>query len=157
MQYWQIAAGDGTVDMVEIFLKLKIALIGPGSGGDYFDNKNEYDKLGIDGQLVKRFAEEVQIGDIFVLKHILHPQEHTWQVIAVGKVVGPYRYEPIFDRVDCYEWDVQHCRRVLWVVPKRRIKVKYGGAPIRLQRIEENNPLKKAANRILSGKVEVEE
>ena len=34
MTYWQIAAGDGTVDLVDIFLKLSVALIGPGNGGD---------------------------------------------------------------------------------------------------------------------------
>lgn len=39
MTYWQIAAGDGTVDLVDIFLKLIVALIGPGNEGDYFDNK----------------------------------------------------------------------------------------------------------------------
>lgn len=39
MNYWQIAAGDGTTDYTDIFLKLNVALIGPGNNGDYFDNK----------------------------------------------------------------------------------------------------------------------
>lgn len=154
MQYWQIGTGDGQVDMVDIFLKLKLALIGPGQEGDYFDNQQAYINLGIDGQLVKRFAEEVQLGDIFVLKHIINPQLKTWRIFAVGKVAGPYRYEPIFDKVDQYEWDVQHCRRVLWKIPKHEIVVQYGGAPIRLQKMDQNNPLKMKAVEILNGEVE---
>ncbi len=154
MQYWQIGTGDGQVDMVDIFIKLKLALIGPGREGDYFDNKHAYMNMGIDGQIVQRFAEDVQIGDIFVLKHILNSQKKTWKVFAVGEVVGPYRYEPIFDKVDCYEWDVQHCRRVLWKVPKNETISDHGGAPIRLQRIEQDNPLSKIASQILNGKIE---
>ncbi len=157
MEYWQIAAGDGSVDMVDIFLKLKIALVGPGREGDYFDNKSAYEKMDRDGRLVRRFAEDVKIGDIFVLKHIIHPQDKIWRVYAVGMVAGPYRYEPIFDRVDSYQWDVQHCRRVLWKVPKDELTVKYGGAPIRLQRMESDNPLKKIADKVLRGKIELVE
>lgn len=149
MNYWQIAAGDGTVDMVDIFLKLNIALIGPGNEGDYFDNKSTYDNMGRDGDLVRVFAQDVQVGDVFVLKHIDNSQKKTWHVIAVGKVVGPYRYEPIFDKVDCYKWDVQHCRRVIWKVPQEKVIVEMGGAPIRIQRISDDNPLKEAADKIL--------
>lgn len=154
MQYWQIAPGDGNVDMVDIFFKLKVALIGPGREGDYFDNKSKYDKMENDGPFVRRFAEEVQIGDIFVLKRIIHPQNKIWRVFAVGEVAGPYRYEPIFDKVDCYEWDVQHCRRVLWRIPKKELTVQYGGAPNRLQRLDVDNPLRKEADKVLKGKVE---
>lgn len=153
MQYWQIGTGDGQVNMVDIFLKLKLALIGPGRNGDYFDNQQAYRNL-VDGQLIKRFAEEVQIGDIFVLKHIINPHLKTWRIFAVGEVAGPYRYEPIFDRVDQYEWDVQHCRRVLWKIPKQEIAVKNGGAPIRFQKMDEDNPLSMKAMEILNGKIE---
>ena len=150
MTYWQIAAGDGTVDLVDIFLKLNVALIGPGNEGDYFDNKATYDNMGRDGDLVRAFAQDVQIGDILILKHLENPHTKTWNVIAVGRVVGPYRYEPLFDKVDCYKWDVQHCRRVIWTQPDSKVIVKGGGAPIRIQRVNETNPLKEAANKILN-------
>lgn len=149
MQYWQIGTGDGQVDMVEIFVKLSVALLGPGREGDFFDNREKYDQL-TDGYLVREFAEEIQIGDVLVLKHIENPQLKTWRIFAVGEVVGPYRYEPIFDRVDKSVWDVQHCRRVRWKVPKVETIVNKGGAPIRLQRLlDEDNPMKIIAKQIL--------
>lgn len=149
MQYWQIGIGDGQVDMVELFLKLNVALLGPGKNGDYFDNRYAYDHMP-DGHLVKKFADEIQIGDILVLKHIANPQTKTWIIYAVGEVVGPYRYEPIFDCVDRSGWDVQHCRRVKWKIPVDRTIVTMGGAPIRLQRLDDDNPMKIKAEEVLS-------
>ena len=149
MNYWQISAGDGTTDMLDIFMKLNVALIGPGRNGDYFDNYEKYDKMGTDGDLVRRFAKEIQIGDILVLKHIKHPINKTWNILAVGEVIGPYRFEPIFDKVDYDEWDVQHCRRVKWHIPEEEVIVQNGGAPIRLQKLGEDNPLKTKAVEIL--------
>jgi hypothetical protein len=96
----------------------------------------------------------VQVEDVFVLKHIIDPNKKTWHVIAVGEVVSPYRYEPIFNSVDSNEWDVQHCRRVIWWIPKQKVIVQGGGAPIRIQRISEQNPLKKAADDIFNGSIE---
>ena len=148
MQYWQIGIGDGEVDMVEIFLKLNVALVGPGKGGDFFDNRATYEHMK-DGHLIQKFAEEVQIGDILVLKHIENPQTKTWRIYAVGKVVSPYRYEPIFDCVDKSGWDVQHCRRVQWKIPTEKTIVVMGGAPIRLQRLDDDNPMKLKAMEIL--------
>ena len=149
MQYWQIGIGDGQVDMVDIFIKLNVALIGPGRQGDYYDNKEKYINTN-DGHLVQKFAEEVHIGDVFVLKHIINPQTKLWKIYAVGEVVGPYRYEPIFDSVDEKEWDVQHCHRVIWKdVRDKNITVDFGGAPIRFQRLSDNNPLKLKAEELL--------
>lgn len=149
MQYWQIGIGDGQVDMVDIFIKLNVALIGPGRSGDYYDNKEKYEDTH-DGHLVQKFAEEVQVGDVLVLKHIINPQTKLWRIYAVGKVVGPYRYEPIFDSVDENGWDVQHCRRVMWKdVRDQNITVDFGGAPIRLQRLSDENPLKLKAEELL--------
>ncbi|MCT4796352.1 hypothetical protein [Exiguobacterium alkaliphilum] len=36
--YWQIAAGNGEVNLEELFLKLNVALIGPARLGEYFEN-----------------------------------------------------------------------------------------------------------------------
>lgn len=153
MNYWQISAGNGQVDLVDIFLKLNVALLGPGRYGDYFDNKSEYEEIS-DGHLIKKFAEDVQTGDVFVLKHIKDPNKKTWHVIAVGEVMSPYRYEPIFNSVDSSEWDVQHCRRVVWWIPEEEQIVDGGGAPIRLQRLSEENPLRKKADDIFAGEID---
>lgn len=149
MNYWQISAGDGTTDIVDIFLKLNVALIGPGSEGDYFDNKERYSDMGIDGQLVERFANQVKIGDILVLKHIKNPVAKVWRILAVGEVVGPYRFEPIFDNVDYDGWAVQHCRRVKWYKPEKEVLVEKGGAPVRIQSLGNDNPMKKKAEEVI--------
>lgn len=150
MTYWQIAAGDGNTDMVQIFLKLGVALIGPGRFGDYFDNKEEYlEKGNNDKNLVRFFAEEVKIDDILVLKHIINSHKNEWEIIAIGKVVSPYRYEPIFDKVDSSKWDVQHCRRVRWWKPEEKLIVNGGGAPIRIQRLGEENEMKLVAEELI--------
>lgn len=150
MNFWQMSAGDGTTDVLDVFLKLKVALIGPGIEGDYFDNIQTYDEMNVNGNLVRRFAKEMEIGDIIVLKHIKDPNKKTWSILSIGTVVSPYRYEPIFDRVDDAKWDMQHCRRVEWIVPGYEITVQNGGAPIRLQRLSEDNPLRTKAEEIIS-------
>lgn len=151
MKFWQIASGDGNVDLLEIFLKVKIALIGPGTHGDYFDNITNYRKLP-DGKIIKWFCEDVKIGDIFILKHVVNPhQPPTWEIKAVGKVLSPYRHEPIFRDCDFSGWDMQHCRRIDWKTPSTQLIVQGGGAPIRFQRIEVNNPLVTASKKAFPG------
>ena len=148
MKCWQIASGDGTVDLEAIFLKLNVALIGPGNLGDYFDHRDEYLKLG-DGFLVKRFCEEVAIGDILILKRMVNPQTAEWDIKAAGKVIGAYRFEPIFECVDVSQWQMQHCRRVYWTVPPQPIRVIGGGAPVRIQTCAEDNALVAPARDLL--------
>jgi predicted Mrr-cat superfamily restriction endonuclease len=150
MTYWQIASGDGTVDLEAIFLKLNVALIGPGDLGDYFDHRDEY-LAQDDGYLVRAFCEEVLIGDIFILKRMVNPRNAEWDIKAVGKVVGGYRYEPIFECVDVSRWQMQHCRRVHWVVPQQPIRVTGGGAPVRIQRCDDSNVLVTKARELFNG------
>jgi hypothetical protein len=149
MTYWQIASGDGTVDLEAIFLKLNVALIGPGDLGDYYDHRADYLALD-DGYLVRAFCEEVAIGDILILKRMVNPHTAEWDIKAVGKVIGPYRYEPIFESVDVSEWQMQHCRRIEWTVPLQPVRVTGGGAPVRIQRCAEENPLVIKAHELLA-------
>lgn len=148
MNYWQISDGDGNTNLKEVFIDLNVALIGPGGLGNYFDKKSEYENMGRDGDLVGVLAEKVQVGDIFVLKHIKNPNTQTWQILAVGEVVGEYRYESIFSDVGITGWDIQHCRRVKWKVPENEILVNNGGAPIRIQRLDDVNPMKLKAEEL---------
>ena len=149
MVFWQIASGDGNVDLDAVFFKLNVALIGPGSLGDYFDHRTRYAELD-DGHYVRSFCEEVSVGDILILKRMVNPHAAEWDIKAVGKVVGEYRYEPIFERVDVSGWDMQHCRRVHWIVPPKPIRINGGGAPGRIQRCKDDNILVARARKILS-------
>ncbi|HVC96784.1 MAG TPA: hypothetical protein VND64_24105 [Pirellulales bacterium] len=148
MAFWQIASGDGTVDLETVFLKLSVALLGPGGLGDYFDHRAEYLALN-DGHLVRAFCEDVEVGDALILKRMVNPHTAEWDIKGVGMVVGAYRYEPIFERVDVSRWDMQHCRRVNWIVPKRAIRVTGGGAPVRIQRCADDNILVAKARELL--------
>ena len=151
MAYWQMACGDGNVDLEEIFLKLNVALVGPGDIGDYFDHKAQY---ALEDKRVRRFCDEVEIGDIFVLKRVLNPHTREWQIIAVGEVIGPYRYEPIFKDTDVDSWQMQHCRRVHWkVVPTQQVVVQGGGAPITIQKLRDDNPLRLRADELLQNQL----
>lgn len=111
MSYWQIANGYDGMDLSEVFLRLGVALLGPGSLGDFYDRQGKYEKecRAAEYQILHSFCCSVTVGDKIVLRNSHH------EVLAVGTVKSPYRFEPIFDTVDIRGWDMQHCRRVDWV------------------------------------------
>jgi predicted Mrr-cat superfamily restriction endonuclease len=154
MKFWQIMAGDGVVDLESIFKKLNVALIGPGDLGDYFDHRDAYMQRteDRDHQLVRVFCEDVAVGDAMILIRAVNPRGSEWAIEAVGTVAGAYRYEPIFESADVSRWDMQHCRRVKWVIPPEPIRVVGGGFPIRIQRCSDDNPLVAKAREFLAGR-----
>jgi hypothetical protein len=70
MTIWQVAAGDGSRDYSDVFLKFGVILVGPGSEGDYFANKDTYNnnESGAYRSFIEPFAERVRVGDLVVLK-----------------------------------------------------------------------------------------
>lgn len=114
---WQVAAGDGSRDYADIFLKFGVILVGPGSEGNYFDNKETY----INQQhwayrpFIPTIAEQMKQGDFVVLKK---PQSNEWEIIAIGEVVSDYIHTETFGDVD--GWDLQHCRRIKWKIPEEK-------------------------------------
>lgn len=116
MAYWQVSAGyggesGGGRDYHDVFLDYGVMLIGPGEYGEYHQNRARYEREK-DGGDVKRFAEEVSIGDVVVLKR---PSGRRWKVLAVGEVKSGYVWLEMFDDVE--GWDIQHGRHVEWVKP----------------------------------------
>jgi hypothetical protein len=111
---WQVAAGDGSRDYSDVFLKFGVILIGPGSQGNYFSNKDAYndETSWAYRSFIKPFAEAVQIGDLAVLKR---RNGSEWEVIAVGEVTSKYLHREVFGDVE--GWYLQHCRQVHWKVP----------------------------------------
>ena len=99
MNIWQIAAGDGSRDYSEAFLKYGVILIGPGNDGDYFSNRQIYDNPSHPSyrDFFPSFAEVLKQDDLVILKR---PCGDKWEFISVGKVESDYLYMELFDDVD---------------------------------------------------------
>lgn len=100
---WQISAGPASRSYVDVFLKYGVALVGPGDAGPWTSARDDGE---FEGGFVRRFASEVAVGDVFVLRTGLAT------VAAIGLVAGAYEYDNAFDDVN--GWDLQHMRRVRW-------------------------------------------
>lgn len=148
MKYWQISAGNESVDLSDIFIKLNVALQGSGDYGDYFDNKLLYKDLGSSGRIIKTFAEDMKIGDRLILKRLKSEVEGNFEIVAVGEVLGPYRYEPIFSDVEFEGLGLQHCRRVKWYIPKEEMILVDAGVYENIQKLEDDNPMRKKGEEI---------
>ena len=121
MSIWQVAAGDGSRDYADVFLKFGVILVGPGSLGNYFEKKNVYTDSESEWyrDFIPTIAENIRIGDLVVLKR---PHSLKWEIVAVGEVISDYEYQEVFSDVD--GWDLQHCRRVRWKKPKELTIIK---------------------------------
>ena len=62
---WQISAGPASRSYVDVFLKYGVALIGPGDAGPWTPERDDGE---FEGGFVRRFASEVAVGDVFVLR-----------------------------------------------------------------------------------------
>ena len=62
---WQVSGGPTNRSYANIFLKHGVALIGPGDSGPW---RPDRDDEAFDGGCVRRFATEVQPGDVFLLR-----------------------------------------------------------------------------------------
>jgi hypothetical protein len=100
---WQILAGPASRSYADVFLRHGVGLIGPGDGGPWHGGRRDEE---YDGTTVRRFATEVEQGDVFLLR------SGTSGVRAVGVVASDYLYLNRFDDVN--GWDLQHARRVRW-------------------------------------------
>jgi hypothetical protein len=114
MTIWQVAAGDGSRDYSDVFLKFGVILVGPGSEGNYFANKDAYNNSESSAyrQFIEPFAEAVRVGDLVVLKR---PRGDQWEIVAIGEVTSEYLHQEVFGDVE--GWDLQHCRQVRWKSP----------------------------------------
>lgn len=116
MTVWQVAAGDGARDYAWVFLKFGVMLVGPGYPGPYEEHVDEYNA--INRPFIKRFAKEICIGDLIVLKR---PSGYLWEIVAVGEVSGSYAHVEAFADVD--GWDLHHSRAVRWKIPMEPVVI----------------------------------
>jgi hypothetical protein len=101
---WQISGGPASRAYAEVFLKHGVALIGPGDTGPWSRVRYEHD-FALQG-FVGRFAEEISVGDVLLLR------TGAATISAAGIVASEYMYLDQFDDVN--GWDLQHVRRVRW-------------------------------------------
>lgn len=113
---WQLAGGPSSRSYADLLLKFAVGLVGPGDAGPW---KPERDDDEFEGGFVRRFASEVRIGDVFLLRTGISG------ICAVGLVASEYQYLTQFDDVN--GWDLQHARRVQWC---RLPEVYDFGAPV---------------------------
>ena len=111
---WEQATGDGDRSYAHYCLQWGVILNGPGNPGNWFEQKDKSYQNVITAQKrtdLRRFSEDMQDGDIVVLK--------SGQMIgeAIGVIVGDYEWRPDFGDID--GWNLQHVRRVSWLYTER--------------------------------------
>jgi len=100
---WHISGGPASRSYAEVFLRHGVGLIGPGDAGPWAPERDDDE---FEGGFVRRFASEVKVGDVFLLR------TGSSGICAVGIVASEYLYLNQFDEVN--GWDLQHARRVRW-------------------------------------------
>lgn len=106
---WQIWSGPGSGLFAEAFLRHGVALLGPAGPGRWNSERSVEDYLDDEengGATIGRFAAEMQVGDIVLMR--TGPD----RVTAIGIVATPYEFLECFDDVN--GWDIPHGRRVRW-------------------------------------------
>lgn len=100
---WQLAGGPASRPYADVFLRHGVGLIGPGDAGPWKPERGDDE---FEGGFVRRFASEMQVGDVALLRTGMAT------ITAVGIVASDYLYLNQFDDVN--GWDLQHARRIRW-------------------------------------------
>ena len=148
MNYWQIAAGVGDRDYADVFLRFGVALVGPGRHGPFPQHPDKYRERGDWNSRIERLADDVEIGDVVILKR---GNGARGQIVAAGRVTKDYEWIEAFGDVE--GWDLQHCRRVDWFKANEPIPV-VGLARGTLSQVNSAGP-REAADGLLSSGVRV--
>ena len=124
---WQISGGPVSRAYADVFLRHGVASIGPGDAGPW--SPERVDDTFEDG-VVRRFASEAAVGDVFLLRTGIAT------IAALGLVASDYLYVNAFD--DMNGWDLQHARRVRWCrLPADHVfgRSVFGAKPPRCSRV----------------------
>jgi len=123
---WQLAGGPASRPYADVFLQYGVGLIGPGDAGEWKPERGDDE---FEGGFVRRFASEMQMGDIVLLR------TGMVKIAAVGIVASEYMYLNYFDDVN--GWDLQHARRIRWCRLPREYSFEnsvFGANPTRCSR-----------------------
>lgn len=124
---WQVSGGPATRSYADEFIRHGVALIGPGDAGPWTP---ERDDNAFGGNIVRRFASEMAVGDVILLR------TGTATIGALGLVADGYQFANAFDDVN--GWDLQHARRVRWCrLPEKHVFIEsgFGATPPRCSRV----------------------
>jgi hypothetical protein len=124
---WQISGGPASRSYADVFLRYGVALIGPGYAGRWERGKPDGP---FEGPYTRCLAEEVAVGDIFLLRTSIS------QVVAIGLVASEYLFLDQFDDVN--GWDLRQGRRVRWCCLPSPYDFRtpvFGANPPRLSRV----------------------
>ena len=88
---WQLAGGPASRSYADVFLKHGVGLIGPGDAGPWKPERSDNE---FEGGFVRRFAREMQVGDVLLLRTGMA------SISAVGIVASDYLYLNQFDDVN---------------------------------------------------------
>ena len=118
MNYWQVAAGEGTRDFSDVFLKYGVILMGSGHPGSFLEHPDRYKGHKGWRRKIVTLAEKLKRGDAVILKR---GHGTNGRILAVGRVASDYEWLEPFEDVD--GWDLRHGRRVEWFKPNSPISV----------------------------------
>ena len=138
---WQLAGGPISRPYADVFLRYGVGLIGPGDAGAWTPERDDDE---YEGGFVRRYAIDMQVGDIVLLRNSIS------SITALGVVVSNYMYLTQFDDVN--GWDLQHARRIRWCKLPHEYSFGspvFGANPTRCSRIW-NDEVKDYAERFLN-------
>lgn len=125
---WQISGRAAGRSYDDAMLRYSVALVGPGDAGCWSPRRDDGE---FDGGCVRRFASELAVGDVLLLR------VGTSTIRAVGVVAGDYSHLDLFDDVNGL--DLQHTRRVRWTALPQDYdfgEAVFGQMPSRFSRVQ---------------------
>ncbi len=106
-QIWKVGAGDGNRSHADLLRQYDVFAAGPGEPGPYEPGR-PYVFDGGEKRHIPQFYEEVQPGDVFIMR------VGVSDVQGIGIVQdGQAEYDEAWGDVD--GWNVSHIRRVKWI------------------------------------------
>ena len=118
MNYWQVAAGEGTRDFSDVFLQYGVILMGSGHLGSFSEHPENYEGKKDWRRKIVTLAKSMDRGDVVVMKK-------RWgtkgAIVAAGRVISDYEFLGPFDDVE--GWDMSHGRKVNWFQPDSPIDI----------------------------------
>ncbi len=67
---WQLSGGPASRSYADVFVRHAVGLLGPGDPGRWHPERSDQD---YDGSFVRRFASEMKVGDVVLMRTVRAP------------------------------------------------------------------------------------